>query len=105
MDTKLKKSKGSFLKALCVFIIIASMMAGSYISFIMVEDLWRAGATYEAFRDALNYGTVAKMEQSAFNAQLENFHINSLFLRKILYIMLKTLLRYYIINLNICTIM
>ena len=76
MDTKLKKSKGSFLKVLCVFIIIVSMMIGSYLSFIRVENLWRAGATYEAFRDALNYGTVARLEQSAFNAQLEQFQID-----------------------------
>ena len=76
MDTKLKKSKGSFLKALCIFIIIASMMAGSYLSFIRVENLWRAGATYEAFRDAINYGTVGNMQERAFNAQLENFQMD-----------------------------
>lgn len=76
MDTKLKKSKGSFIKVLCVFIIITSMMAGSYLSFIRVENLWRQGATYEAFRDAINYGTVARLEQSAFNAQLENFQMD-----------------------------
>ena len=76
MDTKLKKSKGSFLKALCIFIIIVSMMIGSYLSFIRVENLWRQGATYEAFRDALNYGTVARLEQSAFNDQLENFQMD-----------------------------
>ena len=76
MDTKLKKSKGSFIKVLCIFIIIASMMAGSYLSFIRVENLWRQGATYEAFRDTLNYGTVARMEQSAFNTQLERFQMD-----------------------------
>lgn len=73
MDTKLKKSKGSFIKVLCILLMILLVGSTSFLSISRIEGVRNGGASWTSLRQAINFGSVARMEQVYFNNQLESY--------------------------------
>ena len=80
MDTRLKKSKITFTKVLCVFLILLTMGFCTFSAVERVDTVWHSSATKVTLNDALQFDSLSRMEGTVFASQLDNYlmHIDSL---------------------------
>ena len=80
MDTRLKKSKITFTKVLCVFLILLTVGFCTFSAVERVDTVWHSSATKVTLNDALQFDSLSRMEGTVFASQLDNYlmHIDSL---------------------------
>lgn len=80
MDTRSKKSKITFTKVLCVFLILLTVGFCTFSAVERVDTVWQSSATKVTFNDALQFDSLGRMEGTVFASQLDNYlmHIDSL---------------------------
>lgn len=80
MDTRLKKSKITFTKVLCVFLILLTVGFCTFSAVERVDTVWHSSATKVTLDDALQFDSLYRMEGTVFASQLDNYlmHIDSL---------------------------
>ena len=80
MDTRLKKSKITFTKVLCVFLILLTVGFCTFSAVERVDTVWHSSATKVTLNDALQFDSLGRMEGTVFASQLDNYlmHIDSL---------------------------
>ncbi len=73
MDTRLKKSKITFTKVLCVILILATVGVCTFSAVERVDTVWQSSATKVTLDDALQFDSVGRMEKAVFANQLDNY--------------------------------
>ena len=73
MDTRLKKSKITFTKVLCVFLILLTVGFCTFSAVERVDTVWQSSATKVTLEDVLQFKTVGRMENIVFANQLDNY--------------------------------
>ena len=73
MDTRLKKSKITFTKVLCVFLILLTVGFCTFSAVERVDTVWQSSATKVTLEDVLQFKTVGRMENVVFANQLDNY--------------------------------
>lgn len=73
MDTRLKKSKITFTKVLCVIMILLTVGFCTFSAVERVDTVWHSSATKVTLDDALNYDSVADMRGRIFAEKLDSY--------------------------------